>query len=123
MVSYTVYFNWRHGRSGHLFQGRYKSFLVEDGEYLLGLSRYMHLNPVRNVQKRTSSSTSTIGLTVMVLICAMEFPMGTSLWEGRVMALFLSNLSVMHIKQENNVEKISKNNALMQSAKRRSIGR
>jgi REP element-mobilizing transposase RayT len=47
MVSYTVYFNWRHGRSGHLFQGRYKSFLVEEGEYLLGLSRYLHLNPVR----------------------------------------------------------------------------
>jgi putative transposase len=47
MVSYTTYFNWRHGRSGHLFQGRYKSFLVEGGEYLLGLSRYLHLNPVR----------------------------------------------------------------------------
>jgi putative transposase len=47
MVSYTIYFNWRHGRSGHLFQGRYKSFLVEAGEYLLGLSRYLHLNPVR----------------------------------------------------------------------------
>jgi hypothetical protein len=31
MVSYTVYFNWRHGRGGHLFQGRYKSFLVEEG--------------------------------------------------------------------------------------------
>jgi putative transposase len=47
MVSYTVYFNWRHKRSGHLFQGRYKSFVVEGGEYLLGLSRYLHLNPVR----------------------------------------------------------------------------
>jgi REP element-mobilizing transposase RayT len=49
MVSYTVYFNWRHQRSGHLFQGRYKSFLVESakGDYLLGLSRYLHLNPVR----------------------------------------------------------------------------
>ena len=47
MVSYTVYFNRRHKRSGHLFQGRYKSFLVEGGEYLLGLSRYIHLNPVR----------------------------------------------------------------------------
>lgn len=47
MVSYTVHFNWRHGQSGHLFQGRYKSFLVEEGEYLLGLSRYLHLNPVR----------------------------------------------------------------------------
>ena len=47
-VSYTMYFNWRHGRSGHLFQGRYKGFVVEPGgEYLLGLSRYVHLNPVR----------------------------------------------------------------------------
>jgi putative transposase len=49
MVSYTVYFNWRHRRSGHLFQGRYKSFLVGagEGEHLLSLSRYVHLNPVR----------------------------------------------------------------------------
>lgn len=46
-VAYTVYFNRRHRRSGHLFQGRYKSFLVQEGEYLLGLSRYLHLNPVR----------------------------------------------------------------------------
>lgn len=50
MVSYTVYFNWRHGRSGHLFQGRYKCFVVEGGEYLLGLSRYLHLNPVRGME-------------------------------------------------------------------------
>ncbi len=47
MVSYTTWFNWRHQRSGHLFQGRYKSFLVEEGAYLLELSRYLHLNPVR----------------------------------------------------------------------------
>lgn len=32
---------------GYLFQGRYKSLLVEGGNYLLGLSRYLHLNPVR----------------------------------------------------------------------------
>jgi putative transposase len=52
LVSYTVYFNWRHHRSGHLFQGRYKSFLVESGRgsYLLTLSRYIHLNPVRGVR-------------------------------------------------------------------------
>jgi putative transposase len=48
-VSYTVFFNRRHRSSGHLFQGRYKSFLVEEGEYLLSLSRYVHLNPVRGV--------------------------------------------------------------------------
>jgi putative transposase len=49
MVAYTVYSNRRHDRVGHLFQGRYKSFLVEEGNYLLGLSRYLHLNPVRGM--------------------------------------------------------------------------
>lgn len=50
IVSYSVSFNRRHHRSGHLFQGRYKSFLVETGEYLLALSRYIHLNPVRGLK-------------------------------------------------------------------------
>lgn len=48
-VAYTVFFNRRHRGNGHLFQGRYKSFLVREGDYLLGLSRYVHLNPVRGV--------------------------------------------------------------------------
>lgn len=47
MATYSISFNRRHKKSGHLFQGRYKSFLVEGGNYLLGLSRYLHLNPVR----------------------------------------------------------------------------
>ena len=46
-TAYTVYFNRRHRRVGHLFQGRYKSVLVEEKGYLLTLSRYLHLNPVR----------------------------------------------------------------------------
>ena len=46
-TAYTVYFNRRHGRHGHLFDGRYKAKLVEGDEYLLALSRYVHLNPVK----------------------------------------------------------------------------
>lgn len=46
-TSYTVYFNRRHGRSGHLYQGRYKAILVDADAYLLELSRYIHLNPAR----------------------------------------------------------------------------
>ncbi len=46
-TAYTVYYNVRHNRTGHLFQGRYKAVLVEKDEYLLELSRYIHLNPVR----------------------------------------------------------------------------
>jgi putative transposase len=56
-VSYTTYFNRRHKSSGHLFQGRYKSFLVEKGDYLLSLSRYIHLNPVRGVSLGRGSPT------------------------------------------------------------------
>jgi putative transposase len=44
---YTQSFNRRHGRAGHLFQGRYKAILVEKESYLLELSRYIHLNPWR----------------------------------------------------------------------------
>jgi REP element-mobilizing transposase RayT len=46
-VSYSVWFNRRHGRSGHLFQGRYKAILVDPLGWGLELSRYVHLNPVR----------------------------------------------------------------------------
>ena len=45
--SYTNYLNRKRRRSGHLFQGRYKGIVVERDSYLLELSRYLHLNPVR----------------------------------------------------------------------------
>jgi putative transposase len=44
------YANWyakRNRRTGHLYQGRYKAFLVEDASYYWTLSRYIHLNPCR----------------------------------------------------------------------------
>ncbi len=47
LTSYTVYFNLRHDRHGHVVDGRYKAKLVQGDEYLLALSRYVHLNPVR----------------------------------------------------------------------------
>ena len=46
-ISYTSAFNRRHKRSGHLYQGRYKAFLVDADAYLKEVSRYIHLNPVR----------------------------------------------------------------------------
>jgi len=47
LTGFAVYFNRRHRRSGHLFQNRYKSFVVEEDVYFLELIRYIHLNPVR----------------------------------------------------------------------------
>ncbi len=43
---YTGYFNRKHGRVGHLFQGRYTGILIDKESYLLQLSRYLNLNPV-----------------------------------------------------------------------------
>lgn len=45
--AYTVFYNLRHQRCGHLFQGRFKSIVVDKDAYFLELSRYIHLNPVR----------------------------------------------------------------------------
>lgn len=44
---FTQYFNRRHERVGHLFQGRFKAILVERESYLLALCRHVVLNPVR----------------------------------------------------------------------------
>jgi len=45
--SYANYFRIKHRLVGSIFQGRYKSIIVEKDDYLLQLSAYIHLNPVR----------------------------------------------------------------------------
>ncbi len=47
LTGYVVKFNLRHKRCGHLFQNRYKSIICEEDPYLLELTRYIHLNPLR----------------------------------------------------------------------------
>jgi len=65
---YTQYFNKNHGRVGHLFQGRFRSIVVEKNRYLLELIRYVVLNPVRSGRIdapgdwRWSSYRATAGL-------------------------------------------------------------
>jgi REP element-mobilizing transposase RayT len=44
---YTQKCNWKHHKTGHLFQGRYKATIVDRDPYLLELCRYVVLNPVR----------------------------------------------------------------------------
>ncbi len=46
-MAYTVYFNRKYELVGHLFQGRYRSELIENAMYNLEVSRYIHLNPVK----------------------------------------------------------------------------
>ena len=47
LTGYAASFNRRHRRWGHLFQNRYKSMLCQEENYLLELTRYIHLNPLR----------------------------------------------------------------------------
>lgn len=63
---YTQKYNWRHSKTGHIFQGRYKSILVEKENYLLELCRYVVLNPVRAnmVEKPEEWKWSSYGATV-----------------------------------------------------------
>ena len=45
MTSYSRYFNLKYKRSGALFESRYKASLIDQGNYLEHISRYIHLNP------------------------------------------------------------------------------
>ena len=47
LTGHATTFNLRHGRSGHLFQNRFKSIVCDEETYLLELVRYIHLNPLR----------------------------------------------------------------------------
>ncbi|MBI2485313.1 transposase [Candidatus Uhrbacteria bacterium] len=65
---YSQHFNKAHGRNGHVFEGRYKAFVIEKEPYLLEVARYIVLNPVRArvvkypQQWRWSSYGATSGL-------------------------------------------------------------
>lgn len=54
LTAYTKYFNTRHEKTGHLFQGPYKSVHISDDDQLLYLSSYIHKNPseIRNWRGR-----------------------------------------------------------------------
>lgn len=51
--SYTRYFNTKHSRSGHLFQGQFKAIRIDSDNQLLHTSRYIHLNPYTSYVVKT----------------------------------------------------------------------
>lgn len=50
---YVYYFNKKYDRVGSLFQGAYKAVLVKNDQQLLHLTRYIHINPLENLAKRS----------------------------------------------------------------------
>jgi putative transposase len=61
-TTYSIRFNRRHDRSGHLFQGRFKALLVEADGYARELVRYVHLNPVRPRDKKAAIPAERRGM-------------------------------------------------------------
>lgn len=47
---YSMYFNKKHNRSGSLFQGTYQAVLIEEGQHLQHLSRFIHRKPLRHLE-------------------------------------------------------------------------
>ena len=76
---YTQTFNRLHNRVGHVFQGRYKSIIVDKDSYLLELCRYIILNPVKAKMVREpsqwkwSSYRQTAGLTDLPALLSKEW--------------------------------------------------
>ena len=81
---YTQQFNRLHSRVGHVFQGRFKGILVEKENYLLELSRYIVLNPVRANMVATASDW--IWSSYRATICETKSP--TWLASNHILALF-----------------------------------
>lgn len=79
---YTQRFNRRHNRVGHLFQGRFKSILVEQDAYLLELCRYIVLNPVRakmvasSAEYPWSSYPATVGIVPVPTCLTIDWILG-----------------------------------------------
>ncbi|MEW6187879.1 MAG: transposase [Thermodesulfobacteriota bacterium] len=54
LTGYAIGFNRKFNRFGHLFQNRYKSNICDMDSYLVELVRYIHLNPLRAGQVKTT---------------------------------------------------------------------
>jgi putative transposase len=53
--TYTIWFNEKYKKVGHLWQGRYKSMVIQKNKYMLDCLEYVELNPLRANLVRTPS--------------------------------------------------------------------
>jgi putative transposase len=78
--SFVYWYNWKYSRRGHLFQGRYKSEVVEKDKYFLTVIRYIHQNPVKaGIVKRVGDyrwSSYQEYISGKRGICNIDYPLG-----------------------------------------------
>ncbi len=60
-TAYSMYFNKKYSEVGHLFQNRFKAKIISKDEYLMHLSRYIHLNPEKLLRKLPGYKWSSYG--------------------------------------------------------------
>ena len=89
-TSYALYYRYKHGRPGHVFQGRYNGLLVTDDDYLLALTRYIHLNPIKTRKWRGEEAKAKLAE-----LKAYRWSSYPSYAEGRPRYPWL-NLDVVH---------------------------
>lgn len=100
MTSYSGYFNKKYERSGQLTESRYKSSRISSDEYLMHISRYIHLNPKKWRTWRWSS-----------LVDYLRAPRGSWVRPRRILELFTDG------KYEEFVEDYEENQRVLESIK------
>jgi putative transposase len=110
---YSQKINRNHATSGHLFQGRYKSILIQDGLYFTRLLRYIHRNPVRaGIVKDPrnypwSSHNSYLDLNQISWV-TKDFGL-SKFGKTRVDAIRQYSMYISEIEQENELEELRNN--------------
>ena len=73
---YTQRYNWLSKSDGSIFKGRYKSILVDEDDYLLQLTRYIHLNPIETKPPMVKSYQTTHGQVIQLMSIKRLSPIG-----------------------------------------------
>ncbi len=60
-TSYALYARYKHRKPGHQFEARFKAKLVQDDDYLLAATRYIHLNPIKTAACRRMTKAQRPG--------------------------------------------------------------
>lgn len=69
-TAYTMYYNLRYESSGYLFQGVFKASKITSDEYLLHITRYVHMNPRSYLRYKWSSISAYLGKSSPVWLSA-----------------------------------------------------
>ncbi len=107
--NYAIYFNKKYNRSGHLWQGRFKSYYILDEQYLFTLYRYIEQNPIKaKIVQTVGKYEFTLIATLLnpklsVIACAEHSQLKTLLKEEGILghlALDLTTDETEYLKKE-----------------------